>query len=578
MALAILLSLGGLALTGLLLDSHIKQATGGTPIARPLCENNWLGPRFNGTDSLKADWARVPFGRPVESSIPTALLGFIYFTAVSAWFLIVGRPSGSRYAWHWFAVLMTAVGAGLAGFLAWKERQFEGAINPLWAGAQICAGVVFLLALLLWPRKRLVAVMADPVSGPLQGPMPVRVPVPDYPPSRAMLAWVLCTAGIAALGWLGYNGIVNGQTSTQQIANLRRSGDEADQAARQRQQDLELARAEVTAERANGEKLAGEGKTAKEQLKATQDQLKAAEDKAKTAEEQAKTAQEQVATAQMQAKTVDAQRADLAAQLEKLKAATTQPDVVGELQRTKAALAELQQLQTQTAARLKDYEDDYQAVWFNFMNEPVLDVPVDQTDSIRGKVDAPHTIVMYMDLQCPFCQGADKVLKQKLAKYPNQLRLVVKHFPLDKACNPHVNGQQHAFACPAAVTAEAARAVGGEDAFWKMYDELFAHQVEFAKAPREFVKAACERIGINNEEVWKKIGTTSVWDRVKKQTDQAATNGVEATPTIYYDGRKVAGWANSKFWDFIMWREQQAGGTTPTTQPAVQTTQPAKGG
>ncbi|HOB76597.1 MAG TPA: thioredoxin domain-containing protein [Phycisphaerae bacterium] len=243
-----------------------------------------------------------------------------------------------------------------------------------------------------------------------------------------------------------------------------------------------------------------------------------------------------------------------------------------EIAALRAELEEVKQVARELAARLKDYEDDYQAVWFNFMNEPVVDIPVDPSDSIRGKVDAPHTIVLYMDLQCPICKAADKLLQEKLRKYPGQLRLAVKHFPLNKTCNPTVAGNTHPAACAAAVTAEAARALGGEEAFWRMYDELFEHQREFAKNPKEVVKEACARIGINHDALWKKIHTRSIWNRIREQATLGGQIGVSSTPTIYYDGRKVAGWANSKFWDFIMFREQQASGV-PATRPAA--TQPA---
>lgn len=493
--LAILLSLCGMTLTALLLDYHVETSAGDQPLVQPWCERG----QFSCTEALDSSWARVPFNRPADSSIPTALLGFIYFTAVSAWYLIVGRPSGSRYNWHWFAVLMTVAGAAGAGFLTWKAVGMSKVCLPC-AAAQAIAGLLLVLTLMLWPRRRLVAVMAEPVSGPVRGPLPVRVPAPDYPPARVILAWVLTTAGVSTLGWLAYDRALGAHP----VASS------PDQSVSRYQQEAEQARTEAVAAKA-------------------------------------------------QAKSADEQRTALAAELET----------------TKAALAEAQKAGQETAARLKDYEDDYQAVWFNFMNEPQLDVPVDQSDSIRGKVDALHTIVMYADMQCPYCQGADKVLKQKLAKFPDQLRLVVKHYPLDKTCNPNVTGSLHPAACPAAVTLEAARAVGGEEAFWRMYDELFAHQAEFAKSPKEFVKAACERIGISNDELWQKINTKSVWNRVNQHTEQAARNGVDGTPTVFYDGRKVAGWANSKFWDFIMWREAQGAGTTPAPQPAPQATQPA---
>jgi hypothetical protein len=56
---------------------------------------------------------------------------------------------------------------------------------------------------------------------------------------------------------------------------------------------------------------------------------------------------------------------------------------------------------------------------------------IDPGDSpTLGKPDAPVTITAFMDFQCPFSIREYPKLKQVLAEYPNDVRLVFKHRPL----------------------------------------------------------------------------------------------------------------------------------------------------
>jgi len=90
-------------------------------------------------------------------------------------------------------------------------------------------------------------------------------------------------------------------------------------------------------------------------------------------------------------------------------------------------------------------------------------IPVDG-HPVRGAVQAPVTVIEYGDFQCPFCERAYWTLKYKLLpRYPDQVRLIYKDFPLSQA---------HPWALKAAVGAQCAFAQGN-DAFWKMHDLLF---------------------------------------------------------------------------------------------------------
>src|SRR5512142_2566879 len=74
-------------------------------------------------------------------------------------------------------------------------------------------------------------------------------------------------------------------------------------------------------------------------------------------------------------------------------------------------------------------------------------VDLRKDDPVRGPADAPVTVVLFSDFQCPFCSRVEPTLKQLLETYPGKVRIVWKHLPLG----------MHPNALPAALAAEAAR-------------------------------------------------------------------------------------------------------------------------
>jgi protein-disulfide isomerase len=83
----------------------------------------------------------------------------------------------------------------------------------------------------------------------------------------------------------------------------------------------------------------------------------------------------------------------------------------------------------------------------------------------RGNVDGPVTIVEFSDFQCPYCTRGATTVEQILEKYPNDVKFVFKHFPLNF----------HPWAKPAAIATNCA-AAQSDDAFWTLHDKYFAEQ------------------------------------------------------------------------------------------------------
>ncbi len=93
--------------------------------------------------------------------------------------------------------------------------------------------------------------------------------------------------------------------------------------------------------------------------------------------------------------------------------------------------------------------------------------PISQDDWVIGPETAIVTIIEYADFQCPGCGGLAPVLAKLLEDFPQDVRLVFRHFPI---LNVHDK---------AALATQAAEAAGNQGQFWAMHDLLFAHQADW---------------------------------------------------------------------------------------------------
>jgi protein-disulfide isomerase len=99
--------------------------------------------------------------------------------------------------------------------------------------------------------------------------------------------------------------------------------------------------------------------------------------------------------------------------------------------------------------------------------EAVPAVPATEKDPTWGNPNAPVTIVEFSDFQCPFCAHVLATLEELKRVYgPERIRLVWKNFPLPF----HLNARS------AAEAAMTAFAMGGNPAFWRYHDLLFARE------------------------------------------------------------------------------------------------------
>lgn len=163
--------------------------------------------------------------------------------------------------------------------------------------------------------------------------------------------------------------------------------------------------------------------------------------------------------------------------------------------------------------------------------KPELDKLKPAIEPALGTPGAPVVIVMFSDFQCGYCREEAKMIRENLIQaFPTQVRLYFKEFPL---------GQIHDWARPAAV---AGRCVDQQDRakFWSYHDWIFEEQPKMTAAEFGGKFAAWARgQGLDGEKLLACQESKATMDEVEKSIAEGKNLGVNSTPTMFINGRRI---------------------------------------
>ena len=141
----------------------------------------------------------------------------------------------------------------------------------------------------------------------------------------------------------------------------------------------------------------------------------------------------------------------------------------------------------------------------------------------KGAKNAPVTITIFDDFQCPYCARLVPTIDKVLEAYPQQVRVVFKHFPLS----------MHKFARQAAIASIAARNQGK---FWPMHDELFANYNKLNDAK---IRELAEKIGLDMNKFDADIANPALQQEINLDMQLGTQAGVRGTPAVYINGKQL---------------------------------------
>jgi protein-disulfide isomerase len=141
-----------------------------------------------------------------------------------------------------------------------------------------------------------------------------------------------------------------------------------------------------------------------------------------------------------------------------------------------------------------------------------------------GKENAPVTLALFSDFQCPYCSKIQPELDQILEKNPDTVKIAFKNLPLTNIHNM------------AETAALAGLAAHNQGKFWQMHDALFAMNSQLTK---EKILAAAKEIGLDMDKFNGDLNSEATKQRLIKDVMDARNAEVSGTPTLFVNGRRV---------------------------------------
>jgi protein-disulfide isomerase len=158
--------------------------------------------------------------------------------------------------------------------------------------------------------------------------------------------------------------------------------------------------------------------------------------------------------------------------------------------------------------------------------DDLLSPPLEDLDHVRGERGAPLELVMFGDFQCPYCLGAQSVLRRVRERLGDRLVFGFRHLPIP---------ERHPLAPLAAEASEAAAAQGR---FWEYHDALYANQPRLS---RETMLEVAHELDLDAGRLEEEIDTDAYRDRIARDVASAEASGATGTPTFFVNGKRFFG-------------------------------------
>ena len=148
--------------------------------------------------------------------------------------------------------------------------------------------------------------------------------------------------------------------------------------------------------------------------------------------------------------------------------------------------------------------------------------PVSDKDHIYGNPSAEISLIEYSDFECPYCKRFHPTAKQLVDKSDGRVNWIYRHFPL-AFHNPGAQKQAEASECAAKL--------GGNEAFWRYTDYIYARTRSNGNGfPIENLVPLAEEIGLNSEQFKSCLESGEMTARVQADYKNGVASGITGTP------------------------------------------------
>jgi protein-disulfide isomerase len=149
----------------------------------------------------------------------------------------------------------------------------------------------------------------------------------------------------------------------------------------------------------------------------------------------------------------------------------------------------------------------------------------------KGPAQARVHIVEFIDFECPACAYGVNKIKGYLEKYPHDLRVEVKHYPL-------TNMHRHALK-----SASYAECMARQDKFWPFIELVMAQQSQWS--PLMNVEGMFDQFAENTKanmgQLKSCLSSEDVTVKIQSEKAIGRSLGVQSTPTYFVNKKMMVG-------------------------------------
>lgn len=155
----------------------------------------------------------------------------------------------------------------------------------------------------------------------------------------------------------------------------------------------------------------------------------------------------------------------------------------------------------------------------------------DDSHKLSTASDKKVTIVEFLDFECEACGANYADVERIVAEYKDKITYVIRYFPISSHKNANL-------------AAQSVEAASKQGKFTEMYRKMYDNQTEWAEkqvAQTAIFARYASEIGLNMEQFNKDVADAATIARVKKDSTDGESLGVNSTPTFFFNGEQLQG-------------------------------------
>lgn len=173
-----------------------------------------------------------------------------------------------------------------------------------------------------------------------------------------------------------------------------------------------------------------------------------------------------------------------------------------------------------------------------FFASPPDEIELPASSMTLGNPKAPVTIVVFTDFLCSACYKFFLIEKHLFARFHDRIRIIYYNFPLDSACNRYIINTRYPNSCIASRALIASALVNNFEKY------LLRHFNEFKNGVPNYNQGTSIAIAaplMDTDQFIQKLESPEITDILRRDTELAKAFRINATPTMFIQGRKLIG-------------------------------------